>query len=262
MDESNRADSPRLDGRVALVTGAGSGIGRAAALAFARAGARVVLAGRRAPELDEVAGLIAAAGGEALSLPTDVSREAEVRALVEGAVARFGRLDCAFNNAGTEGGGQPAHETDEAEFDRVIGINLKGVWLCMKHEIRAMIEAGNGGAIVNTSSFLAVGTAPGMAVYGASKGGLDAMIRGVAVEVGGQGIRVNNIQPGVIDTPMFRRGANDEVAGALSVRTPLQRLGQANDIGDVAVFLCSDGARFVTGQSLLVDGGFTIGGPR
>lgn len=254
--------APRLADRVALVTGAGSGIGRAAALAFAREGARVVLAGRRAAELDATAHAVTAAGGAALAVPTDVSRDAEARALVDRAVAEYGRLDCAFNNAGVEGAWAGAHEADEAEFDRVIGTNLRGAWLCLKYELAALYAGGRGGAVVATSSFLALGAAPNTAIYAASKAGLDAMMRAAALEAGPRGVRLNTVRPGVIDTPMFRRGATDAAARPLVAHTPLGRLGSPEDVADAAVWLCTDAARFVTGQTLLVDGGFTIPGVR
>ena len=259
----SQSPSPRLQDRVALVTGGGSGIGRAAALAYAREGARVVVAGRRAAELDETVRLIETAGGSALAVSTDVAKSGEVQALVKATVDRFGRLDAAFNNAGIEGFA-PITAMTEEEFDRVIGINLKGVWLSVKYEVEAMIALGQGGAIVNTSSWLAAGASFGSSAYSASKGGLDAMIRAVAVEVGPHNIRINNINPGIIDTPMARRMTNND-ASALApfvAHTPAKRVGTSEDVGDVAVWLSTDEARFVTGQSLLVDGGFTIAGLR
>ncbi|QRK04396.1 glucose 1-dehydrogenase [Archangium violaceum] len=254
--------SRRLEGQVALVTGGGTGIGRAAALAFAREGASVVLAGRRQTELDEVAHRVEAEGGKALAISADVARAADVEALVEGTLERFGRLDCAFNNAGIQGAFAPIADLSESDFDQVMAINLKGAWLSMKYEIAAMLRRGSGGAIVNTSSWLAKGAAVGSSVYSASKGALDAMIRAVALEVAGQGIRVNNVNPGIIDTPMLRRSVDDEMARPFVAFTPARRLGEPADVGDVAVWLCTQEARFVTGQSLLVDGGFTIAGMR
>jgi len=252
----------RLKDKVALVTGGGTGIGKAAALRFAAEGARVVLVGRREGEIAAVANAIEAAGGNALAIPADVSRAPDVQAILEGTMKRFGRLDCAFNNAGVDADWAPVHETDEAEFDRVVGINLKGAWLCIKYELEAILRADGGGAIVNTSSWLAAGALPTTAVYAASKGGLDAMIRAIALEVGPRGIRINNVRPGIIDTPMFRRWSDDEAAKPFAAHTPLKRLGLPEDIGDVVVWLCTDEARFVTGQSILVDGGFAIAGIR
>lgn len=259
----SQSSNRRLQDRVALVTGGGSGIGRAAAVAYARDGAKVVVAGRRATELDDTVRLIEAEGGSALAVPTDVAKSGDVRSLVETTVNHFGRLDAAFNNAGIEGFA-PITAMSEDEFDRVIGINLKGVWLSVKYEVEAMIALGHGGAIVNTSSWLAQGASFGSSAYSASKGGLDAMIRAVALEVGPHNIRINNINPGIIDTPMARRMTNND-ASALApfvAFTPAKRVGTSEDVGDVAVWLSTDEARFVTGQSLLVDGGFTIAGLR
>lgn len=252
----------RLQGRVALVTGGGSGIGQAAALAYAREGAKVVVAGRRTLEIEETVDLIKKGGGEGFAIAADVSIADEVRALVGAAVERFGRLDAAFNNAGTEGKLVPIGELTEADFNHVIGINLKGVWLSIKYEIEAMLASGRGGTIVNTSSFLARGAVAGSSVYSASKSALEAMIRAVALEVGPSNIRINNILPGAIATPMFERLGGEEASASLAAYTPLRRIGQPADVGDVAVWLSTDEARFVTGQSLLVDGGFAIPGMR
>ncbi|WP_265432354.1 SDR family NAD(P)-dependent oxidoreductase [Aeromonas salmonicida] len=254
--------SLRLQDSVALVTGGGSGIGRAAALAFVRDGAKVVVAGRRELELLETVDLIRAQGGEALAVPTDVTDSAQVKALIAVTLAHFGRLDAAFNNAGGEGFA-PISEMTEVEFDRVIATNLKGVWLSVKYELEAMTTAGCGGAIVNTSSWLTRGASVGSAAYSASKGGLDAMIRALALEAGPHGIRINNVNPGIINTPMAQRmGANEETLKPFVRLTPAGRIGGADDVGDVVAWLCSDEARFITGQSLLVDGGFTIAGLR
>jgi NAD(P)-dependent dehydrogenase (short-subunit alcohol dehydrogenase family) len=254
--------SQRLKDRVALVTGGGSGIGRAAALKYAREGAKVSVAGRRTAEIEETVRLIAAEGGTAIAVPTDVSVAADVRALIAATVEHYGRLDAAFNNAGTEGVFAPITELTEDDFDQVVGVNLKGVWLSIKYEVEAMLAQRNGGAIVNTSSFLAEGVTAGSSAYSASKGALAAMIRAVALEVGPKQIRINNILPGAIDTPMFGRLGGEAARAPLEAFTPLRRLGQPSDIGDVAVWLSTAEARFITGQSLLVDGGFTIPGMR
>jgi NAD(P)-dependent dehydrogenase (short-subunit alcohol dehydrogenase family) len=252
-----------FDGKVALVTGAGSGIGETAALAFAHEGARgVVLAGRRATALEQVADRIADAGTVPLVVPTDVSRADEVAALVARTAERLGALDAAFNNAGIEGAFAPIVGLDENDFDATIAINLKGVWLSCKHEIEAMLRLGAGGAIVNTSSWLAHGAFPGSSIYSASKAALDGMIRALAQEVADKGIRVNNVNPGVIDTPMLRRFGDEATLGPFVDHTPARRLGTAEDVADVVVWLCSDAARFVTGQNLLVDGGYAIPGHR
>ena len=250
----------RLTAKVALVTGAGSGIDRAAALAFAREGASVVLAGRRETELGAVAREIMAADGAAVAIPTDVSDEDAVAALIAGTLKRFGRLDVAFNNAGVTVY-KPIEQLAVADFDTVMATNVRGVWLLVKHEIEAMRAGGHGGAIVNTSSIAATGGAAGLSAYAASKGALDAMIRAVALEVGGQGIRINNVSPGVIRTPMTAF-LPDEALAPYAAHAALQRLGEPDEIGDVAVWLCTDEARFITGQSILADGGFNITGPR
>lgn len=255
-------DAKPLAAKVALVTGGGSGIGKAAALGFARKGASVVLAGRRKAELDAVVAEISAMGGQAEAIATDVSREAEVAALVRGTVERFGRLDAAFNNAGTVSYG-PIETLTTAEFDRVMAINVRGVWMLIQHEIMAMRAQGQGGAIVNTSSIAATGGNAGLSIYGASKGALDAMIRAIAIEVGGDGdgIRINNVSPGMTRTPM-NEGTPEAVYAALGAHAALKRVAESDDVGDVAVWLCTNEARFMTGQSLLVDGGYNIPGMR
>ncbi|OLF53393.1 SDR family NAD(P)-dependent oxidoreductase [Pseudomonas chlororaphis] len=253
----------RLEGKVALVTGGGTGIGRAAVLAYAREGATVVLAGRRAAEIEATAREVAAAGGEALAVAADVSREEQVRRLIATVQDRYGRLDIAFNNAGVLGNFAPITEQTSADFDAVIATNLKGVWLSIKYEIEAFLAQDFAGVIVNTSSWLASGALPGSSSYSASKGALDALIRAVALEYGGQGVRINNINPGIIETPMAHSSVTDISAFAPFVQhTPVKRLGQPEDVADVAVWLSTDDARFVTGQSLLVDGGYTIAGLR
>jgi len=257
-----QSPSLHLTNRIALVTGGGSGIGRAAALAYAREGAKIVVAGRRPTEIEETVRLITMGGGEAYAVPADVSVAEEVRSLVAAVVERYGRLDVAFNNAGVEGRFAPITELTEADFDYVVGVNLKGVWLSIKYEVEAMLAQGSGGAIVNTSSFLARGAVAGSSAYSASKGALEAMIRAVALECGPKGIRINNVLPGAIDTPMFGRLGGGDARAPLEAYTPLQRVGQPADVGDVAVWLSTDEARFVTGQSLLVDGGLTIPGMR
>jgi NAD(P)-dependent dehydrogenase (short-subunit alcohol dehydrogenase family) len=217
-----------------------------------------VVAGRRQAELEETVRQIKAAGGEALAVSTDVSRAAEMESLVARTVEHYGRLDAAFNNAGIEGKFAPIAELTEADFDHVVGINLKGVWLAVKYQAAAMTGSG-GGSIVNTSSWLADIAVAGASAYAASKGALLAMTRALAVELGPQNIRVNTVLPGIIATPMYDRlGGTDELSASFAATTPLRRVGASADVGDVAVWLSSDEARFVTGQNLLVDGGYTI----
>ncbi len=251
----------RLAGRVTIITGAGTGIGEAAAHAFAREGSAVVLVGRREAPLRIVAEAINALGVEAHVATGDVSDAAEVDAVIAQTLDRFGRLDHVFNNAGIQGSGGPIVDMAETSFDELIAINLKGPWLMTRAALRVMIGAVQAGAIVNTSSFLSTAATVGSSAYSASKAGLDAMIRAVALEVGQYGIRINNINPGVIDTPMLR-SHGDAILPPLAARAALGRIGTPMDIADVAVWLCSDDSRFITGQSILVDGGFTIPGPR
>lgn len=255
------AFSRGLVGKVALVTGAGSGIGKAAALAFSRQGASVVLAGRRQTELDKVAQQINAADGSAVAIPADVSDEVEIEALIGSIIDRFGQIDAAFNNAGVASTFAPITDLSADEYDRTMAVNARGVWLLMKHEIRAMTEQGTGGAIVNTSSIAATGGTAGLSIYAASKGALDSMIRPIALEVGPAGIRVNNVSPSLVRTPMAQTYPEEGIA-PIAAHAALKRVGEPEDIGDVAVWLCTDEARFVTGQSILVDGGFNIAGAR
>ncbi|WP_413508644.1 SDR family NAD(P)-dependent oxidoreductase [Serratia proteamaculans] len=253
----------RLEGKVALVTGGGTGIGRAAVLAYAREGAKVVLAGRRAAEIEATAQEVVLAGGEALAVVADVSQEEDVRRLLARVSAHYGRLDIAFNNAGILGNFVPIHQQTSADFDSVIAINLRGVWLSIKYQVETFLAQNSGGVIVNTSSWLAKGALAGSSSYSASKGALDSLIRAVALEYGNQAIRINNINPGIIDTPMAHSSISDVSAFTPFItHTPAQRLGQPEDIGDVAVWLSTDDARFITGQSILVDGGYTIAGMR
>lgn len=249
--------------RIALVTGAGSGIGRAAAVEFAQAGARgVVLAGRQMRALEDTADLVTAHGAVSLVVRTDVSVNADVESLLAKTLRQFDAIDACFNNAGTLGSWLPATDMAEADFDATIAVNLKGVWLCCKHQMIAM-RSRSGGSIVNTSSWLAHGAFPGSSAYSASKSALDGMTRAFALEGAPDGIRVNNINPGIIDTPMFRLAAADTDAAYPFVHhTPAGRLGTPEDVAEVAVWLSSDCARFVTGQNILVDGGHAIPGHR
>jgi len=258
-----------LAGRVALVTGGSSGLGRAAALAFARAGAKVVLAARGPERGKEVAQEIERAGGQALFVPTDVSRAEEVARLVEATVARFGRLDCAFNNAaGRDTMLQALTEVSEAEFDRALAVNLKGVWLCLKHEVGRMLEQDPpGGAIVNTSSVNGLGGAPYAAVYAATKAGILGLTKSAALEYAARGIRVNALAAGAFDTPMLNEGIDRMAGGDPKERErivteyrrliALGRIGRPEEAAEVVVWLCSDAASYVTGHTLIVDGGLS-----
>lgn len=254
----NAADSRQGDAPVALITGAGSGIGRAAAKIFAAHGERVVVS-----DVDESGGAetvasIEAAGGEAVFVRADVSDGDDVRALVAATVERFGRLDHAFNNAGVAGTGIPTAEIDEAEWDRQLNINLRGVYLCMKAEIPVMLEQGSG-AIVNTSSVAGLVGFAGAAAYVASKHGVVGLTKAAALDYATAGIRINAISPGVIDTPMVAQAVagNPELEAGLMAAEPIGRLGRPEEVGEAAYWLCSDAASYVTGQAIAVDGGFT-----
>ena len=244
-----------MQGRAALVTGAAAGIGRATAEAFARAGARVVVSD--VADGEPVARGIRDGGGEAVFIRCDVSRADEVEALVRATVAAFGRLDFAFNNAGVEGETAPTAECTEANWDRVMSINLKGVWLCMRAEIPRMLEGG-GGAIVNCSSIAGVAGYPGIPAYSASKHGLVGVTKSAALEYATQGIRVNAVCPGVIRTAMVERFTHGDPAAEAQVvaSEPVGRMGTPDEVASAVLWLCSDGAGFVTGHALAVDGGY------
>ena len=247
-----------FQGKVALVTGGTSGIGRAAAIAYAREGAKVIVAGRRAAEGEETVQLVRAQGGEALFVPTDVAQEAQVKNLIGRTLEQFGRLDFAFNNAGVDQQPTPLLEQTVETYDQVMDINVKGVWLSMRHEIPAMLKTG-GGAIVNTSSALGVIAFPGVEVYAASKHAVIGLTKSAAVEFGKQGIRINAVLPAAIETDMYRRfvGENAESKAAMTAMHPIGRIGTSEEIADAVIWLCSSKSSFVIGHSLLVDGGFT-----
>ena len=249
-----------LRSKVAIVTGGTSGIGRNAAVLFAKAGAKVVVAGRREVEGKETIDLIRTAGGEGLFVKTDVSRAADVRALVQKTVENFGRLDIAFNNAGIEGSWSPIAEQSEEDWDSTIDINLKGVWLCLKYEIQQMLKQDGGGAIVNMASVAGFIGSAGAATYCASKHGVMALTKSAALETARSGIRVNVVCPAVIETPMGERlwGAPEAKKFALGLH-PIGRFGRPEEIAAAVVWMCSDGASFMTGQSLVLDGGFLAG---
>ncbi|ABF89492.1 oxidoreductase, short-chain dehydrogenase/reductase family [Myxococcus xanthus DK 1622] len=245
-------------GQVALVTGASSGMGLATAKAFAAAGASVVLADVNTAALTSAVDALTSAGHSALGVTCDVSDEAQVAALVRRAVEAYGRLDMAFNNAGIQAPPTDAADEPSDLFDRVNGINLRGVWACMKHELKQMRQQGSG-AIVNCSSLGGLVGLPGRAAYHASKHGVIGLTRSAALEYAPRGIRINAICPGTISTPMvtdmLAKGELD-LAGAIA-NQPIGRLGEAEEIAASVLWLCSPGASFVTGVALPVDGGYT-----
>jgi NAD(P)-dependent dehydrogenase (short-subunit alcohol dehydrogenase family) len=249
-----------LQNKVAIVTGGTSGIGRDTAVLFAKSGAKVVVAGRRGTEGKETIDLIHAAGGDGLFVQTDVSKAAEVLALVQKTVEQFGRLDIAFNNAGVEGTWIPITEQSEEDWDRTIDINLKGVWLCLKYELQQMLKQGSGGAIVNMSSVAGFIGSAGAATYCASKHGVLGLTKGAALENASKGIRINAICPAVIETPMGERlfGSPEIKQFSLGLH-PIGRFGQPMEVAEAVLWMCSERASFMTGQSLVLDGGFLAG---
>ena len=254
-----------LERRVAVVTGGNSGIGRAAALALAHAGARVIVAARREPEGAAVVADIEAAGGGAVFVQTDVAKEADVERMVETALRAYGRLDIAFNNAGadTMGGvstSTAVTELEEADWDRIVDVNLKGVWLSMKHELPPMLKAG-AGSIVNTSSVAGLVGLRNSTAYTASKHGVVGLTKAAALEVAGRGVRVNAICPGAVQTPMLKRifNAQAERRAAYAAAELMGRIAAPREVADVVVFLCSDAASYVTGAAVPVEGGWVAG---
>lgn len=250
------------EGKVALVTGGTSGIGRETAVLFATRGARVVVAGRRETEGKETVDLIQRAGGEGIFVRADVSQASDVKAVVEKTVAAFGGLDYAFNNAGVEGNWVPIVEQPEEDWDRTVDINLKGTWLCLKFELQQMLKQGRGGAIVNNSSVAGFIGGSGVATYSATKHGVLGLTKSAALEVATSGIRVNAVCPAVIETPMAQRlfGLPDAHQRSLGLH-PIGRFGTPLEVAEAVVWMCSSAASFMTGQSLILDGGFLAGVP-
>ena len=248
-----------LQGKAALVTGAASGIGRAAALAFAREGAKVLVADVVEGGGNETVKLVKSAGGEAAFIRCDVSKASEAETLVATAVKHFGRLDCAFNNAGISGKLAKTAEDTEDNFDRIMAVNLRGVWLCMKYEILQMVKQGSGGAIVNTASAAGLVGSHGMPAYTASKHGVIGLTKTAALEYARNNIRINAVCPGVIDTPMVGGmvGSHPRLKDILVSTEPVARLGQPQEIAEAATWLLSDYASFVTGCAMPVDGAMT-----
>jgi len=246
-----------LEGKTALVTGAGRGIGRASALAFASAGASVVVV-----DLDEAGGketaeLVHAAGGDASFVAADVTSADDVAGMVAHAVATYGRLDCAHNNAGILGAAAVLHQYDDDEWAKVVAVNQTAVYLALKYEIAAFLDAGTGGAIVNTASFSGLVAVPFAAAYVATKHAVVGLTKAAAVEYGRKGIRVNAVCPGTVRTEMTvqRIGGNEKMEQALHDVTPMRRLAEPDEVASAAVWLCSDAASFVNGHALAVDGG-------
>jgi NAD(P)-dependent dehydrogenase (short-subunit alcohol dehydrogenase family) len=249
----------RLQDKVALVTGAASGIGRATALTFAREGAKLIIADLNEEGGQQTVHMITENGGEAMFVQVDVSNATEVEAMISKTVETYGRLDCAHNNAGI--GSRPRaslHECLEETWDRVLGINLKGVWLCMKYEIIQMLKQG-GGTIVNTASIMGlVGSWSGTSAYNASKHGVVGLTKTAALEYAKSGIRVNAVCPGYIRTPLLESTltSRPDMEEQIVSRHPVGRMGHPEEIAEAVVWLCSDAASFVTGHTMTVDGGY------
>jgi NAD(P)-dependent dehydrogenase (short-subunit alcohol dehydrogenase family) len=250
--------SMNFSGQVAVVTGAAAGIGRATAQAFAAEGLKVVVSDVDVGGGESTVGLIREAGGEAVFVRCDVSNEAQVQALMTAVIDTYGRLDYAFNNAGIEIEKGKLSEGTEAEFDAIMGVNVKGVWLCMKYQLPLLLAQG-GGAIVNTASVAGLGAAPKMSIYSASKHAVIGLTKSAAIEFAKKKIRVNAICPAVIDTDMFRRAyeADPKKGEFVAGMHPVGRIGKVEEISAAVLYLCCDAAAFTTGQALAIDGGLT-----
>ncbi|HVO59153.1 MAG TPA: SDR family oxidoreductase [Dongiaceae bacterium] len=248
--------SGELQGKVALITGGTTGIGRDTAVLFAKEGAKVVISGRRETEGRETIELAKAAGGQATFVKSDVAKASDVQALVQKTVETYGRLDIAFNNAGVEGQWSPLVEQTEENWDYVHNINLKGLWLSLKYEVQQMLKQGGGGAIVNMSSVAGLMGFAGSGIYVASKHGVLGLTKVAAVEYAAAGIRVNAVCPAVIETPMADRAFSDPVANArVRAMHPLGRFGKPIEVAQAVLWLCSDKSSFTTGQYIGIDGG-------
>jgi NAD(P)-dependent dehydrogenase (short-subunit alcohol dehydrogenase family) len=246
-----------LQDKVALVTGGTSGIGRATAIAYAQQQAKVVVVGRRTDEGEETVQLIKEAGGEAIFVQADVTKEADVQAMVDKTVGVFGRLDIAFNNAGTVGENPSLIEQTEAEYERMMNVNVKGIWLSMKYEIAQMLKQGSG-SIVNTASANGVVALPSVPLYTASKHAVVGLTKAAALQYAKAGIRINVVAPAAIETDMFEAatGGQDEAKAYITGLHPIGRIGTPLEVANAVLFLSSDLASFVTGETLMVDGGY------
>ncbi len=251
----------KLKDKVTLITGASSGIGKATAIEAARQGAIVVIASRREKENKETIAEIEKEGGIGHYHIVDLSIEDEIEGLIASIVARFGRLDCAYNNAGTIGAWKPLIEQNGEDFQSTFDINSKAVFLCIKYQALAMMKSG-GGSIVNCSSWLSRGALIGSSVYSSSKASVDGLMRAAALELSQNSIRVNNVAPGGIATEMTVEALGEEGTKEFGSTHPIGRIGQPNEVSKLVTWLLSDEASFITGESILVDGGYTIPGQR
>lgn len=255
----NANPNRKFAGKVAFVTGAANGIGRAAALAFAREGASVVVADVSEKGNKETARMVEELGGQALAVNCDVTRNEDIQRSLKATIEKLGRLDFAFNNAGIEYAIKPAADVTDEEWDRIMGIDLRGIFLCMKHEIPLMLKQG-GGAIVNNSSGAGIKGFKGGAAYVAAKHGVVGLTKAAALDYAALNVRINAVCPGIIDTPMMDRfsGGTAEGRRAVIAQEPVGRMGTPEEIGAAVVWLCSDAAAFVVGHALVVDGGQTV----
>ncbi|MBH8605409.1 glucose 1-dehydrogenase [Thermoactinomyces sp. CICC 10522] len=247
-------------GKVALVTGGGSGIGRATSLAFAKKGAKVVIAGRTREKIVETQEMIKNLGGEAIAVQADVSAEEQVREMIQTTIDQFGRINFACNAAGIGGKLAPTADVTEEDFDRTLAINLKGVWLCMKYQIRQMLKQGSG-AIVNISSINGLDGTPNAAIYSASKSGVVSLTKSAALEYAKSNIRINAICPGAVHTPMLEQVFNitGVTPSQYESKIPMNRIGDPNDIAHSVTWLCSDETSYITGHIMVIDGGVSAG---